>query len=469
MAEQPNVVLSTTPTDINLSFGKNMISLTDLEGTQPLFALQLWDYPNNTLVSDVRQYANLAGYAHFDLQNVLKNYTTPSTDIEGTSVLSTAPDETFRFYLKFGHQNPATGAFVEASTSPYSGDTGMLVIGGRKRYDDLLWNNQDDYKFKSGQFFGCVASITNRQKALTDYEILKPISSLTGGVPTWVSNIFTSVYQQHRRREDDYTISFLNIFEPTPLNTLPSGSEGIKAFRVSVYNGDTLLDDSFVDNLQSNGGGPGTSLSQSVSYEYPYDVISFQNGAPYTNSWSNATHYYIATYTYASPSCNPVQTYYTTTPTSRVYRVDIVEDECNDFEPVQVSWLNSFGVRDYFYFQKRTDTNINITRNTYEQVEGSWDTNIFSVNPYNRGERIFSQNITEEWTINTRYLSDEEAQYLKNLYMAADVRVRFNGETEWQPVVVSDSRWSERTFRKDKLFQYTLNFKMAHKLNSQRG
>lgn len=465
MAEQPNVILSSNPEIINLSFGKNMVSLYDTATTQPKFGLQIYNYENDALISDVRQYANLAGYAHFDMQNILKNYTTPSTDIENTSLLKTSPDETLRYYVKYGYENPSNGLFVNQGT--YSGDTGLLVIGGRKRYDDLTWELQNDYKFRAGQFFGCIASINKRQKALTDYHISKPLSSLTGGVPTWVSNIFSNVYQQYRRRDDDYTLSFLNVFEAIPLNTLPTGSEGIKAFRISVYNGDTLLDDAFVDNLVANGGGPGTSLSESVSYEYPYDVITIQNGAAYTDTWTNATHFYIATYTYAAPACNPVSTNYSTTPTSQVYRVDLVDDECNDFTPVQVSWLNSFGFRDYFYFSKRTDNTINVKRNTYEQVEGSWSSNIYEVNPYDRGERIFSQEITEEWTINTRYLTDDEAQYLKNLYQAADVRVKFNDE--WLPVIITDSSWTERTFRKDKLFQYTLNFRMAHKLNSQRG
>jgi hypothetical protein len=154
---------------------------------------------------------------------------------------------------------------------------------------------------------------------------------------------------------------------------------------------------------------------------------------------------------------------------SAVYRVDNVIDACNDFAPVQLSWLNSLGFRDYFYFSKRTDESINISKNNYEQVEGTWGSDTFSVPKYSRGNTTFSQDLTTKRTINTRYLSDDEAQYLKNLFISPDVRVRYDGSSEWIPVTLTNTSWTERTFRKDKFFQYTINYDEAHRINSQRG
>jgi len=102
-------------------------------------------------------------------------------------------------------------------------------------------------------------------------------------------------------------------------------------------------------------------------------------------------------------------------------------------------------------------------------VEGSWGSSTFEVNSYDRGEKVFSQDLTIEKSINTKYLTDYEARVLKNLYLSPDVRVRYDGETEWIPIVITSNKWTERTFRKDKFFQYTLNYKEAHKINSQRG
>jgi len=53
--------------------------------------------------------------------------------------------------------------------------------------------------------------------------------------------------------------------------------------------------------------------------------------------------------------------------------------------------------------------------------------------------------------------------------LSPDVKVRFEDDTNFYPVVLEDSQWTERTYRKDKLFQNTVTFRIAHKLNSQRG
>ena len=83
--------------------------------------------------------------------------------------------------------------------------------------------------------------------------------------------------------------------------------------------------------------------------------------------------------------------------------------------------------------------------------------------------RVFREDLQEKYTINTRYVSEDEAKFLKNLFISPDVRVRFNGSTTWNSVVLQDTSWEQKTIRKNKLFQYTLNFNMANKLNIQNG
>ena len=131
--------------------------------------------------------------------------------------------------------------------------------------------------------------------------------------------------------------------------------------------------------------------------------------------------------------------------------------------------MNSYGVRDYFDFRKRRDYNISIDRNTYEQIDGTWSSADYEINSYDRGEKTFSQSIQERYTCNTHYLEDYEAEFLKNLYISPDVKVRFQNEAEYYSVTVEDSQWTEQTKRKNKLFQNTITFRLAHKINSQRG
>jgi len=472
MAEEPDIINSNTPSEINLSFGKNVFSFYDQNETGLRAGIEVWDGTLTNKIGTFQAPPNELGYYHFDIQNLLQNFTIPNYDAEDYSTkLTTADDESFEFRVKYGWVNDS-GVFQYAGTYPGTGATdNCIVYGGRKEYWDLRWTNQTDYIMNLAGLSGCPV-VARRQKALTDWTITKEISKLTGGVPSWIPVNITEVYNMEKRLDDELILSFLtkaerNIGLPPPL-----GSDGVKGIRVTFYNDNTEIYDNIIPNDIINGGGSTNDLNTNRNWNYPYNAISIGLGKKnfQTQYLSAPTHIYVATYTWrGAGTCSAQETNFSSAPTSQVYRIDLVDDECNDFAPVQVSWLNSLGFRDYFYFSKRTDENINITRNNYEQVEGTWAADLFQVPTYSRGNTTFSQELTKTKTINTRFLTDAEAQYLKNLYISPDVRVRYDGKTDWIPVTITDSRWTERTFRKDKLFQYTLNYEEAHKINSQRG
>ena len=472
MAEEPDIIYSNTPSLVNLSFGKNIFSFYDQNETGFKAGIQVIKGDGSEVVGTFETYPNDSGYYHFDLQNILKNYTTPNYEAESySSKLFTADDESYAFKVRYGWVS-GSGTFNIQGTYPGTGQTqNCFVYGGRKEYYDLRWDNQSDYITTISGFLSCpVPSV--RQRALTDWTITKDISKLTGGVPDWIPVTDTYVYNLEKRQQDELIFSFITKFNENISFPAPTGCDGIKAIRITFYDGDTEIYDDFIDNNIVNGGGESNSISTDRNWLYPYNAISFPTGRRnFVNVYNSGfTHYYLATYTYKGTSCGSSQgSFYSNSPMSAVYRVDNVIDACNDFAPVQLSWLNSLGFRDYFYFSKRTDESINISKNNYEQVEGTWGSDTFSVPRYSRGNTTFSQDLTTKRTINTRYLSDDEAQYLKNLFISPDVRVRYNNETTWIPVTITNTSWTERTFRKDKFFQYTINYDEAHRINSQRG
>lgn len=472
MAEEPDIINSNSPSEINLSFGKNVFSFYDQNETGLRAGIEVWDGTLTDKIGTFQAPPNELGYYHFDLQNLLQNFTTPRYDAEAyTTKLTTADDESFSFKVKYGWVNDS-GVFQYQGTYPSTATTeNCEVYGGTKEYWDLRWNNQDNYIMSLAGLSGCPV-VSSRQLALTDWTITKDISNLTGGVPSWIPVTITEVYNMEKRFDDELILSFLTKANKNISLPPPTGCDGIKGIRVTFYVGNTEIYDSIIGNTIVNGGGSTNDLTTDRDWNYPYNAISIGLGKKNfgVQYLSNPTHIYVATYTYkGGVGCPAQDTDFSNQPTSQVYRIDIVNDECNDFAPVQVSWLNSKGFRDYFYFSKRTDENINISRNNYEQVEGTWTADVFAVPTYSRGNTTFSQELTKTRTINTKFLTDAEAQYLKNLYISPDVRVRYDGSTDWIPVTITDNRWTERTFRKDKLFQYTLNYEEAHKLNSQRG
>jgi len=400
----PNVSLKNTPSDFNLSFGKNIFTLQDTGGAtdQVKFGLNVLSgqTTGSTQIATLRQFENPSGTAHFDLQNILKNYTTPNPNLENTSNLTDGRYETFRFVGEIGHEIGGTFTIDEYAT----GSTGSYcVIGGRKDYYDLTWTDNTKYISWILDFFGCPVS-RNEVNALTDYQIS---SSDYTNTPSWAtgSTIVKQTIPTDSRVKR--TLSFFNRHLKTDIGTIPDERKTIGAFRVTIMSGSTELDDFFIDNIQSNGGGPNTVVGGTSYDEYPYDVITVEAGHNlFTGDTTNATHWFIASFV---KSCGSDPNTFWDTPISKVYRFDKDEGECNDFDYVDVSWLNSLGFRDYYTFRKRKDYNISVQRNTYEQLDGTWSSADYSVNQYDRGEKVFSQSLQERYTINTGYLSDDEA------------------------------------------------------------
>lgn len=466
-APLPVVGLTNTPVRINLTYGANIYSFYDTNTTSPIFALQVVD-TSGIVKADLRQPANLVGYAHFDLQNILRNYVGINNTIETTTQLTTSDNEAFRFKLKYGYEN-STGGTTSQGTLPSTASTiDYVVLNGRKPFNIIDWD-ANPYQIKTQSFLGCPV-INQKQKALTDwtYDLIDG-NNITDGKPLYVST-GTDVYRMKRRSDDHLTLSFLNQVQSGATANLAINKK-IGGFRLSLYNGSTELVDTFINNTTSTGGGPGTIVSGTTDISHPFDVITLGCGNQNTlfASYPTTTHYYVSTWIATSGSCSSVGTFFANAPSSDTYRVDIVQDECNDFDQVQMSWLNSFGFRDYFYFQKRVDKSINISRNTYQKPLGSWDGTSYTIPTYDRGEKVYSESLDEVYQVNTRYLSDDEATFLKNLFISPDVKVRFKGESTWYSVIVTDNTWTERTYRKNKLFQNTLSFKMANKLNIQNG
>ena len=455
-----NITMTHTPNEFEMAYGKVIVSLYDLDESGGIrMAVQVTD-TNDVVIGEVRQLPNPSGYCHFDISNILKAHVTSRTDLETITKLATGENEVFQYKLNYGYV-PFNGTFVNQGVV-----SGKYALNGRKSYTEVDWDSSQ-YKFTiSEQPLG--PTTYNRvdfpQKALTDRPFTETTgAAITDGKPIWVSST-TPVNITDYLRGTDYTISFLNDWIANP--TVGDWTNGINSIRLAIYNGSTALLNTDLVNLVSNGGGPNINYNDEIAPTGEYRLITAQIGAlsdtlsPY---FASATHFYVSS---GSLTRDPAEvTAYGSV--SEVYRFNINDGECNDFDNIEVSWLNSFGVRDYFNFQKRSDYETNVTRNTYKQLDADWASDEIVVNPYNRGERVFSQEVSETYTANTKYLSDAESEYLKNLFISPDTRVKIDGV--WRPAILTSNTWTEKTYRKDKLFQHTIQFRLANPIETQRG
>lgn len=451
-----NINVPKKPETLELAYGPNIISLYDLDEDGNKYVVRILNVGDD-VIATLRQTPNVVGYAHYDLQKVLQTQVDSNPNMETTTRLLCSPNEIFQYNIEVGYYNNTDGTVVSELPDDF------YVLNGRKAFDDIDWDKSLYAPTVTENLQFNVAEVSSRQIALTDRHIKSTTgAAITDGKPTGSTGVLDDdvVWLMDRHRDDDFTLTFLNDWID---NAAPSFFNGIGFVQITLYNGNTLISTINIDNITSNGGGPNVAVTDGIDPTGVYKTLTIQSGIsnPDISGEPTCTHYYIRLQGFASGAgTGQVRL-------SDWYRVDITNGDCNDFDNVEVSWVNSFGFRDYFDFQKRRDYTTTTTQNTYTRVNADYSATTFSIDSTSRGEKVFNNYVQESYTIRTRYLSDEESTYLKNMYWSPDVRVKLDGE--WKPVIVTSNNYTERTFRKDRLFQHELTFKLANPQQIQHG
>jgi hypothetical protein len=459
---QPTPEIQASPGTWNLAYGPNQFTVVNTGPGTPKFVLQIWTADGITKIAEVRQQGNLAGVAHFDVAKILQGQVIGNQSLTGEQIdIVTSENEVFEYIAKAGFVNTQGIAVITDEV------TGYKVINGRKRFDDLTWANQTQWISRYTQQGSGLHTRTRQADWLTDWNNFKNISSFTDGVPGGLNND-TQVQVHDIEPTDYFTLSAIN---EAQLET--GGADDvlpIGRFRIVSFNGSTQLDDITVDNLLGDGGGPNYVQCINQPNEQPYWCLSFPCGPAQIFLSSGWTHYYV----WAVPVSTTILGCTGLYPMLYAHRFNRYEGECNDYSHVQVSWLNSLGFRDYFSFDKRHDQNLTVKRNEYYEVPGTWNSGNFNINNYDRGRRVFSQQVEETWTLTSRYLTEDEYLFLKNMILSPDIQVRFEAvpeysSDEWMAATIQTSRWTDLSYRKQKMFQMQLEIKIANNIETQRG
>lgn len=407
-----------------------------------------------------RQQPNYVGYTHFDVSNALQQLVNDDSALETTSQLRIGNGPVYSYEIEYGYFADTTDTYTQTGTVSGS------ILYGRKNYYTLDWDSSPYVPVMTN--FGSTANlVTTYGSVLSDrtYDVVKN-AAITDGKPTHFDTD-TRITKVKKSREDQLTLSFINDWTDDTAAPLASFN-GINGFELYAYDsaGSQVGSTIDIENTTATGGGPNVNNTDEIEPTDDYLTITISAAQSTFDDDTTITHYYVCPYAY---EFDPA-----TSTTDRIYpwhpvRVDYEEGECNDFSPIQFSWTNSFGFKDYFAFTKRNDYNVNIERQSYNKVNTSYESTTFSVNQYDRGETVYNTSLDETYTVNTRYLTDAESTWLKNLYISSDVKVRFEGSRIFTPVIITDTTYTERTFRKDKLFQHTVTFRLANSQQVQNG
>ena len=501
------VTLSQSPGDYNLAYGPNPVTLTTLTSGADKFVLQVQTL-GGTVLADIRQTANTQGNAIFDIQNILQTYVHPSpVDTEQLGLGSVSPanlqqsiQEVEQYILRIGDETAGVVDLKPVSLGPYN------VIGGKKPWYDLTWAEgqyQGSIQGVSGTTPACTNIFGNGRPLSDENDIFILGSDLVNYIPTGNTDYPSSIGVNTRINIHDvyasdlHTVSYFNpIYRGLP--TPASQAQGIEGFRISSYESDgTSIDEVVIPNIVANGGGPNVNYGDGTQPSNNTAIITggfgpqnLSNFNYYTTPVATAnftldplvSYYFVQTVAYNPATCISTNTGYTDeslhyVPMYRIFDRGAVfpQSGCLDYDHIQFSWLNSFGFRDYYTFTKKNVRSTNRKANNYLANTIDYNATNYATSSGARGYTTYSQEIKEQFTASTGYMSDAEADYLEGLFNSPDVRVRLGNsapagyDSYFFGCNVTSASWTEKSYRKDKLFQYEIKFKLANNLKSQRG
>ena len=143
------------------------------------------------------------------------------------------------------------------------------------------------------------------------------------------------------------------------------------------------------------------------------------------------------------------------------------DGSCKGFKVRRLGWRNSLGCYDYWNFKMKSTQTINVTRNNYNSILGRFDGSKFSYNDTQRGKTTRQTAATLKETLNTDWITEQDANLLEKLIMSTNVYIIENADTDYtQGVIVTNSSFVRKTSANDKLIKYTINIEYANPVNT---
>jgi hypothetical protein len=139
-----------------------------------------------------------------------------------------------------------------------------------------------------------------------------------------------------------------------------------------------------------------------------------------------------------------------------------------EYNGVRFAWINDYGVYDWYTFSLADNKNTSLERGIYKQPFVNYSTTTATV-PYDikrRGDNSYYVNIREEFTANSDWLTQTEADWLDKLFYSPNVYIQDGNNMI--PVIITSNAFTNRTNpRTQKNFQYAITYTLANNKRSR--
>jgi len=276
------------------------------------------------------------------------------------------------------------------------------------------------------------------------------------------------------RSTGDYNLDgHLNYIQDTDYHTVAFLNDNsnfdsdIDFIEVAYYDstGSLINSKQYIANISANGGEAPTDGSLTDAERLLY----FGCGAGNLEAQTDTTA--------ARPSNNSGWVYYTIRGTGNnsgtiaykttTYYFIKQDGSCKGYKVRRLAWRNSVGGYDYFNFKKKSTQTINVQRDNYSSMLGTFNKSKWRYNNTQRGKTTRQTTAALSETLNTDWITEQDANLLEKLIMSTDVYIVENTDTDFtQAVMVKDSSFVKKTVANDKLIKYTINIEYANPINT---
>ena len=448
------VSLQQYPTSPNMVNNNLVYTVTSTQVTQPQFqfVVDIKD-ESNTLIQRVKQQPNPSTKGVFDIGQILPSQLGPTDEAWKTTTPQTNSFSGGDFNIYFGEEY---GTSLSSSVTLYTG-TGpagdpavtqptsiFFLLDGVADPNDLVnWNWISGSKYQPEDPLDDVTF--THQFGLTDFDTSSvktgdygTISILRGNLdgngdnPNVAQDVFAATYRQY-----DATGSLLDT------DILYDTFTGLRTASTQFWN-EVYTSQSEATRLVHYPAGPQNleDVGVPILANTAYYTITFNPQA--TDQLRNEDGVW------------------------GVYTYNINEANCG-YPGVRFAWKNKYGVWDYFNFSLAESTTSNVERQDYIQsfVDYSTTTNSAVYDKSSRGKNNYYNKINKEHTAQSDYLTQTDADILRELFFSTDVYVQEG--TEFLPVVITNASITEKTNpRTQKLFRYTVEYQYANEVRPRR-
>ena len=275
----------------------------------------------------------------------------------------------------------------------------------------------------------------------------------------------------------DYNLSgYINYIQDTDYHTLAflndntNFDSAITQIQIAYYNSSNALigDAEYIANNNTNGGEVPTDGSLTDAERLLYfgcgagnlEAQSLNSDAKPSNnsSW--------AYYTIRGTSDTPTDPSTSTNKTALYYFIK-QDGSCKGFKVRRLAWRNSVGGYDYFNFKKKSTQTVEVQQDNYSTMLGTFNGSRWRYNNTQRGKKTRQTTAILKETLNTDWITEQDANLLEKLIMSTDVYIVENADTTYtQAVMITDSSHVRKTVANDRKIQYTINIEYANPLNT---